>query len=193
MIESVCVFCGSRPGRRTVYVKAAEALGHALARARIRVIYGGGHVGLMGRVADAAMAGGGEVSGMIPERLLEREVGHRAITRLIVTSNMFDRKSRMIDDADAFLVLPGGLGTFDELLEVVTLKQLGYHAKPIVLVDIDGFFSTWTRLVEHVVDQGFADPSARGLFEVADGVEGALRALDLESAPARVAAAESLS
>lgn len=189
MIESVCVFCGSRPGRRAIYAQAAEALGRALARARIRVIYGGGHVGLMGRVADAAMAAGGEVVGMIPERLLEREVGHRTISSLIVTGDMSDRKSRMIEHADAFVVLPGGLGTFDELLEVVTLRQLGYHAKPIILIDLDGFFTLWADLVDKVVEEGFAAPDAPRLFRIVRGVGDALDALAPEHALGGAAAA----
>ena len=190
MIESVCVFCGSRAGRRPIYGQAAEALGRALARAGIRVIYGGGHVGLMGQLADAMMAAGGEVVGMIPERLLEREVGHRTISSLIVTSDMFDRKSRMIEDADAFLILPGGLGTFDELLEVVTLRQLGYHSKPIILIDLDGYFAVWATLVDQVVDEGFAAADAPGLFQIVQGIDGALDALALE--PAEVEPARTL-
>jgi len=183
MIRSVCVFCGSRPGGRPAYAQMAEALGRSLGDAGLKVIYGGGHVGLMGAVADAAMLAGGEVVGMIPERLLEREVGHRAISHLIVTGDMFDRKARMIDRADAFLILPGGLGTLDELLEVVTLKQLGYHAKPIVLIDRDGYWDLWARLVDHVIDEGFAGPDAADLFEIAGDIEAALGLLGV-AAPA---------
>lgn len=135
MVMSVCVFCGSQYGADPAYRSAATRLGEALGAAGVTLIYGGGHVGLMGAVADATMAAGGEVIGIIPTRLLEREVGHRAITELITTGDMFERKQRMIDRADGFVALPGGLGTLDELLDVVTLRQLGYHDKPIVLIN----------------------------------------------------------
>ena len=125
MPSSVCVFCGSQYGSDPAYRRGAARLGELLGTAGVAVIYGGGHVGLMGAVADAAVAAGGEVIGVIPTRLLEREVGHRAITRLITTNDMFERKQQMIDLADAFVILPGGLGTLDELLDVITLRQLG--------------------------------------------------------------------
>lgn len=189
MILSVCVFCGSRIGARPVYEAMARELGAALGGAGVRLIYGGGHVGLMGAAADAAMAAGGEVVGLIPARLLEREVGHRDITDLVVTGDMFERKSEMIARADAFVILPGGLGTLDELLEVVTLKQLGYHAKPIVLVDQGGFWDTWSALVDQVVRDGFAGREAPDLFRIEDGVEAALEALGITRARARQAAA----
>ena len=128
--------------RPAAFAPRRRALASSWARHGLRLIYGGGHVGLMGAVADAAMAAGGEVVGLIPTRLLEREVGHRAITELVVTRDMFERKQQMIDRADAFVILPGGLGTLDELLEVVTLRQLGYHAKPIVVVNLDGYLGS---------------------------------------------------
>lgn len=185
MTSSVCVFCGSRYGGKLPYRQLAEAFGTALGAAGLRLIYGGGHVGLMGTVADAAMTAGGSVVGLIPERLLEREVGHRAITELVVTADMFERKARMIATADAFAVLPGGLGTLDELLEVVTLKQLGYHHKPIVLIDHDGFWDRWVALVDQVVEDGFAGRSVVDLFQVVDGIEPALEALGVEGGAGR--------
>jgi uncharacterized protein (TIGR00730 family) len=190
MVESVCVFCGSRYGVGSAYREAAEAFGAAVGRAGVRLIYGGGHVGLMGAAADAAMAAGGEVVGLIPERLLEREVGHRSITELVVTATMFDRKARMITDAAGFVILPGGLGTLDELLEVITLKQLGYHAKPIVIVDLDGYWRSFTLLVEQVVAQGFAGADAAELYQVVASVDAALEALGIEvaAAPSRTVA-----
>ena len=145
MAISICVFCGSRYGADPRFRAAATRFGELAGSAQIRLIYGGGHVGLMGAVADAAIAAGGEVIGLIPTRLLEREVGHRAITELVVTQDMFERKQQMIDRADAFVVLPGGLGTLDELLEVVTLRQLGYHAKPIVVVNLGGYLGPADR------------------------------------------------
>jgi hypothetical protein len=153
------------------------------------VIYGGGHVGLMGAVADSAMAAGGEVIGLIPSRLLEREVGHRAITELITTPDMFERKRQMIDRADAFVILPGGLGTLDELLDVMTLRQLGYHDKPIILINLNGYWNPFIALVDQIVAHRFALPSARTLYRVVDTVEQVLPALGIAqpaSAPLRV-------
>jgi len=193
MAISICVFCGSRYGADSRFRAAAARLGELAGRARVGLIYGGGHVGLMGAVADAAIAEGGKVTGLIPSRLLEREVGHRAITELIVTKDMFERKQQMIDRADAFVILPGGLGTLDELLEVVTLRQLGYHAKPIVLVNLGGYWDPLAALVDRVIEQKFADPSARTLYRMVDTIEEVLPALGVgqpPAAPLRVARAE---
>jgi hypothetical protein len=174
---AVCVFCGSRPGRDAAFVAAARDLGSAIGRRGWRLVYGGGDVGLMGIVADSTLAAGGAVLGVIPQRLLDREVGKRDVTELLVTGTMFDRKAQMIERSDAFVALPGGLGTLDELLEVVTLRQLGYHDKPILLVDIAGYWQPYLALVERVVASGFADAGARRLMRVAPSVEAAVRAL----------------
>ena len=189
MARSVCVFCGSQYGSDPAFRRVASALGQMLGSAGVRVIYGGGHVGLMGAVADAAMAAGGEVIGLIPTRLLEREVGHRAITQLITTRDMFERKQQMVDRADAFVILPGGLGTLDELLDVITLRQLGYHDKPIVLVNLDGYWDPFIALVDQIVGHSFALPGARTLYRVVDTVDQVLPALGVvqpPSAPLRV-------
>jgi uncharacterized protein (TIGR00730 family) len=183
MAISICVFCGSRYGVDSRFRAAATRLGELVGRAQIRLIYGGGHVGLMGAVADAAIAAGGEVVGLIPARLLEREVGHRAITELVVTQDMFERKRQMIDRADAFVILPGGLGTLDELLDVVTLRQLGYHAKPIVVVNLAGYWDPLIALVDQVVGLKFAAPTARTLYRVVDGVDEILPALGVGQPP----------
>jgi uncharacterized protein (TIGR00730 family) len=183
MIESLCVFCGSQYGSDRRFRAAAARLGELAAGAGLKLIYGGGRVGLMGAVADAAMAAGGEVIGVIPARLLEREVGHRAITELIVARDMFDRKDQMIARADAFIVLPGGLGTLDELLEVVTLRQLGYHGKPIVLVNVAGYWDPLTALVDQVIGYGFAAPNARALYQMVATVDEVLVALGIEASP----------
>jgi uncharacterized protein (TIGR00730 family) len=177
MITSLCVFCGSQFGSDRSFRAAAARLGELAAAAGIKVIYGGGRVGLMGAAADATMAAGGEVVGLIPARLLEREVGHPQITELVVTRDMFDRKDQMIARADGFVVLPGGLGTLDELLEVLTLRQLGYHSKPIVVVNIAGYWDPLLRMVDQIVDQGFAAPSARDLFSSVTSIEQVLPAL----------------
>ena len=179
MVRSICIFCGSRDGIDPAHRALAAELGGLLGAAGLTVIYGGGHVGLMGTVADAAIAAGGEVIGLIPARLLEREVGHRDITRLIVTGDMFERKRRMIEDADAFVVLPGGLGTLDELLEVLTLRQLGYHGKPIVLVNAGGYFDPFLALVDHVIAGGFAGRECRDLCRPVAGVADVLPALGI--------------
>jgi uncharacterized protein (TIGR00730 family) len=189
MARSVCVFCGSQYGSDPAFRRLASQLGEMLGAAGVSVIYGGGHVGLMGAVADAAMAAGGEVIGLIPSRLLEREVGHRAITELITTRDMFERKQQMVDRADAFVILPGGLGTLDELLDVITLRQLGYHDKPIVLVNLDRYWDPFIALVDQIVAHNFALPGARTLYRVVETVDQVLPALGITqppSAPLRV-------
>ncbi|HLT02881.1 MAG TPA: TIGR00730 family Rossman fold protein [Geminicoccaceae bacterium] len=193
MPTKVCVFCGSQYGADPAFRRDAAQLGDLLGRAGVGVIYGGGHVGLMGAVADAAMAAGGEVIGLIPTRLLEREVGHRAITDLITTPDMFERKRQMVDRADAFVILPGGLGTLDELLDVITLRQLGYHDKPIVLVNLNRYWDPFIALVDQIVRYKFALPGTRTLYRVVDGVEQVLPALGIAqppSAPLRVVQGE---
>ncbi len=150
------------------------ALGHGIAERGWRLVYGGGDVGLMGTVADATLAAGGEVMGIIPRRLLEREVGKREVDNLVVTGTMAERKDRMIVEADAFVAPAGGLGTLDELLEVMTLRQLGYIDKPILLLDTDGYWQPFLRLVEQVVGEAFAERDSFGLIEVAPTAAAAL-------------------
>jgi uncharacterized protein (TIGR00730 family) len=179
MITSLCVFCGSQHGTDRRFWAAATRFGELAAAAGLKVIYGGGRVGLMGATADATMAAGGEVIGLIPARLLEREVGHPAISELIVTRDMFDRKDQMIARADGFVVLPGGLGTLDELLEVLTLRQLGYHGKPIILVNLAGFWDPLISLVDQVIAYGFAAPNAADLYRTVTSVEEVLPALGI--------------
>ncbi|WGF86885.1 TIGR00730 family Rossman fold protein [Marinivivus vitaminiproducens] len=177
MISSVCVFCGSRNGLDPAYRKGVEELARALAKAGLTFVYGGGDIGLMGAGADAAVAAGGIARGIIPDRLLEREVGHRGISELVVTRDMFDRKARMIAESDAFVIMPGGLGTLDELFEVLTLRQLGYHDKPIVVVDLHGYWQPLLAAMEQVVEHGFADASIRELYCTVGSVEEALARL----------------
>jgi uncharacterized protein (TIGR00730 family) len=189
MSISVCIFCGSQHGTDPRYRAAATRFGELAGAAGLRVIYGGGQVGLMGAAADASMSAGGQVVGLIPARLLEREVGHRAITELVVTRDMFERKAEMIARSDAFVVLPGGFGTLDELLEVVTLRQLGYHDKPIVIVNLGGYWDPFLALVERVIDEGFAAPTVRRLYTVVDEVDDVLAELGVEpEAPPLLAA-----
>ncbi len=176
-IASVAVFCGSRFGADPAYAAAARAAGEGLARAGIKLIYGGGKVGLMGVLADAAIAAGGEVSGVIPDFLSAREVMHEQVTDLTVTDSMHSRKQRMFAQADAFLVLPGGLGTFDEAIEIITWRQLRLHDKPILIADIAGWAQSLLAALEQVIRDGFADASARTLFSVVPSVEAALAQL----------------
>jgi len=154
---SLCVYCGSRSGDDPRYAEAARALGTALGRAGHRLVYGGGHAGLMGEVADATLAAGGQVLGIIPRRLVARELGHRGIQELRVVDTMHERKLQMAQAADAFVALPGGLGTLEELFEVWTWQQLGYHARPIGLLDTAGFYTPLLALLAHTRDAGFVD------------------------------------
>jgi uncharacterized protein (TIGR00730 family) len=154
------------------------AAGEAIGGRGWRLVYGGGEVGLMGVAARAALGAGGTVLGIIPQRLLDREVGKRDLTELRITATMFERKELLIREADAFLVLPGGLGTLDEILDVVTLRQLGYHAKPILLLDLGGYWRACQALFEQFVAAGFADPGAACLQELVPDVAGAMAILD---------------
>ena len=176
-VHSVAVFCGSRPGHGPAQLEAAAALGAGLAKAGMRLIYGGGGVGLMGAVAAAAMAGGGSVVGVIPEFLMRWEVANRDVTELIVTDSMHSRKRRMFDLADAFVCFSGGLGTLDETFEIVTWRQLKLHDKPILITDIDGAARPLVALLDAVVAHGFAPPDARHLYEVIEGVPATLARL----------------
>ncbi len=180
-ISAISVFCGSRFGDPPAYRRAAEELGALLAARGIRLVYGGGSIGLMGALADAVLDGGGRVTGVIPEFLVKHEVEKRDVTDLIVVDSMHARKTHMFELADGCIVLPGGLGTLDEAIEVITWKQLRLHDKPMVLVNIDGFWEPFLALVEAVVGGGFAHPAVRGLFTVVDHVDQALPAL--EAAP----------
>lgn len=179
-IRAVSVFCGARPGTSPVYRQAAEALGLGLARAGIRLVYGGGRVGLMGAVADAALAAGGDVIGVIPEFLRAREAAHgdlAADDRLVVTDSMHSRKHRMFDLSDAFVTMPGGLGTLDETVEVVTWRQLGLHDKPILLCDVGNWARGLLAAFAAAEADGFAGPETAGLVEVVPDVPTLLRRL----------------
>ncbi len=169
-IRSVAVFCGSRAGGNPVWLAAARALGSGLAEAGIRLVYGGGRVGLMGAVADAVLAGGGQVLGVIPEFLTLMEVAHGGLTELVVTDSMHTRKRMMFDRAEAFVTLPGGLGTLDETVEIVTWRQLGLHDKPVLICNVAGWADSLLSAFEQSIKDGFASKSARDLFEVVPDV-----------------------
>lgn len=177
-LRSVCVFCGASTGHNPVYREAAIALGHAIARRGMTLVYGGGAVGLMGIVADAAMAAGGEVIGIIPESLKSAEVGHNGLTRLEVVDGMHARKARMAELSDAFIALPGGLGTLEELFEVWTWGQLGYHGKPLGLLEVNGFYAKLGSFLDHVVEEGFVRGSHRSMLQIEEGADALLDALE---------------
>ncbi|MFK0086266.1 TIGR00730 family Rossman fold protein [Pseudomonas sp. NPDC090755] len=182
-VRSVCVFCGASTGVNPAYREAAIALGQALAHRGLTLVYGGGAVGLMGIVADAAMAAGGEVIGIIPQALMDAEVGHTGLSRLEVVDGMHARKARMAELSDAFVALPGGLGTLEELFEVWTWGQLGYHAKPLGLLDVNGFYSKLGSFLDHVVEEGFVRPQHRAMLKLADAPDALLDAMDSFQAP----------
>ena len=156
----IAVFLGSSPGLDSHRVAATE-LGRAMARGGHGLVYGGAHVGLMGVLADAVLGAGGEVVGVLPQNLVEREVGHTGLTRLELVGTMHERKARMAELADAFVALPGGTGTLDELIEIMTWSQLGLHAKPVALYDVDDFWAPFLALLDHMVVSGYAPASAR--------------------------------
>ncbi len=176
-IKSLCVYCGSSDRGRPAHHDAALRLGRIMAKAGIRLVYGGGRIGMMGRIADAVMERGGEVIGIIPQFLEQVEVGHSGVTQLIVTDNMHDRKQKMAEMSDAFLIMPGGLGTLEETFEILTWKQLGLHQKPIIIADIDGYWHHLTELIDHMIDESYAKPENRALFQVIDSIDELLPAL----------------
>lgn len=162
--RAVCVFCGSQPGTRPTYLQAARELGAQLARRDWTVVYGGGHVGMMGALADSALAAGGRVVGVIPEHLMRPEVAHQGLTELLVVDSMHTRKRTMASRADAFVVLPGGYGTFEEMFEMVTWAQLQLHAKPVGMVNVDGYFDHLLAFLRHAAEQEFIRPQHRRLL-----------------------------
>ena len=176
-LASLCVYCGSAVGFAPHYRDAARRLGQSMAENGIRLVYGGGGIGLMGVVADAVLAGGGSVVGVIPDFLESRELGHRGLNWLHVVDSMHARKNLMEQLSDAFAVLPGGFGTLDETFEILTWRQLRLHDKPIVLINLDGYWEPLLRLVDHVVAEGFARPESRRLFTVVERVEDVIAVL----------------
>lgn len=173
----VCVFCGSSKGSGR-YLEAARQVGETLAQRGIGIVYGGAHVGTMGALADAALAAGGSVTGVIPQSLVDWEVAHTGLTELHVVNGLHQRKALMAELSDAFIALPGGAGTLEELFEVWTWAQLGLHTKPVGLLDVDGYFAYLRRFVDHMVDEGFSRAPYRDMLLVESGVEELLAAFD---------------
>ena len=176
-IRRLCVYCGSSDAVDDRYKQAARELGGRLAEAGVELVYGGGRVGLMGLLANAILSANGTVIGIIPRRLLDAEVAHRGVTELVVVDSMHDRKRLMAEKADAFAILPGGIGTLDEFFEIVSWKQLGLHDKPILLVDIDGYWVPLRALLDHIVVGGFARPQTAGLLHIVPSVSALMKAL----------------
>ena len=182
LLKSICVFCGSTPGIRPEYIDAARELGTLLARRDIELVYGGGHVGLMGDLADAALAAGGRVMGIIPEHLMKPEVAHQDLTELRVVDSMHTRKRLMAERADAFIVLPGGYGTLEEMFEMITWLQLQLHSKPVGAINVAGFFDPLLNFLRHAADEGFIRPQHWDLLIVEPNTSVLLERLRLHAA-----------
>lgn len=176
-LKAVCVYCGSSNTGPRRHQTAAVDLGRRLAEAGIELVFGGGRVGLMGRLADGALSAGGRVTGVIPEHLIRAEAGNARVTHLVVTRSMHQRKAAMFRRSDAFVILPGGPGTLDEFFEIVTWRQLRLHDKPIILVDLNGYWRPLIRLIERIIERGYARPGFRRLFGVVDKISDVLPAL----------------
>jgi uncharacterized protein (TIGR00730 family) len=162
-VKSVCVFCGSRSGADPAYERAAQTLGETLAQAGIELVYGGGHVGLMGVVANAALAAGGDVTGVMPKALVDREIAHTGLTRLHVVGSMHERKAMMSELSEGFVALPGGTGTLEEFFEVLTWAQLGEHGKPCGLLNVAGYYDPLLAVFDRMVDRGFLTTKHRAM------------------------------
>jgi uncharacterized protein (TIGR00730 family) len=182
-VKRICVFSGSSPGGDVAYRAAATDLGHRLAERGIELVYGGAQVGLMGTVADAALEGGGHVIGVIPQSLVDREIAHPAIGDLRVVESMHERKALMADLSDAFVALPGGVGTLEELFEVYTWNQLGLHAKPLGLFNVRGYYDGLARFLDHAVEERFVTRESRAMLLVSEHLDELIDGLDGWQAP----------
>ncbi len=174
-VSEICVYCGANPGFDEAFAVAAADLGRAIARSGNGLVYGGGRVGLMGIMADAALDAGGRVTGFIPQALADREVAHRGLTELVITDSMHDRKAGMVGLADGFVALPGGFGTLDEVLEVLTWNQIGSISKPVAFLNVNGFFDDLFRFFDSALVAGLLMPAHRSMAQVATTVDEAIR------------------
>ncbi len=163
-MKRICVYCGSSSGRQPAYLAAAEALGNALVERGLGLVYGGAQIGTMGRIADTVLAGGGEVFGVIPKALADREIFHTGLTKLDIVTSMHERKALMAQYSDGFIALPGGLGTIEEIFEVLTWAQLGFHQKPCGLLNIQGYYDHLSAFLNHSVTEGFVNQASRGMI-----------------------------
>ena len=185
-MDSVCVFCGSHPGNDPAYAEAARDLGRTLAERDVTLVYGGGHVGLMGVVADSALGAGGEVIGVMPRSLVDREIGHTGLTKLHVVGSMHERKALMSELSGGFIALPGGNGTLEEFFEVLTWAQLGEHAKPCGLLNVAGYYDPLLKVFDQMVDREFLNPGHRGLVLVEEDPSALLRRFDAYKPPTSI-------
>lgn len=176
-VKRICVYCGASLGNNPAFARAAKELGHLLAEQNIELVYGGGKVGLMGVLADAVLEKGGQVTGIIPQKLLDQEQGHTGIQDLRIVNDMHERKAAMATLADAFIALPGGFGTLEELFEVMTWSQIGYHQKPIAVVDVDGYYGHIQAFINHAIRSGLVRPEFGQYFQLAKNPQEALEAL----------------
>ena len=184
MLRTICVFCASSPGVDPRYSDAARRFGALLARSGRRIVYGGGNTGLMGALADGALSARGEIVGVMPRHLVEREVAHRGLTRLETVASMHERKARLAEMADAFVALPGGLGTLEEFTEIWTWGQLGLHRKPYGILDVAGFYTPFLQFLDHALAQGFVRPEHRAMVHVAEDPVALLDAMEHAPPPA---------
>ena len=183
-MKSICVYCGSNPGRKPAYVTAARRVGQVLAKRGLNVVYGGGQVGLMGEVADAALEAGGRVIGVIPEFLALKEIAHMELSELHVVQSMHARKAKMVQLSQGFIALPGGIGTMEELFEIWTWGQLGQHRHPVGLMNVDGYYDDLVSFLDKMTDQGFLAPEHRNALKVSDRAEDLLKQFEAYDAPA---------
>jgi len=165
-MKSICVYCGSNAGANPRFAEGARALAAAMVEQNLSLVYGGGNVGLMGMIADEVLRLGGEVTGVIPNALMEKEVGHRGLTRQFVVKDMHERKAMMAELSDGFIAMPGGMGTLEELFEMLTWSQLGFHAKPVGVLNVDGFYNHLVQFISHATDMGFVRPAHAALMKV---------------------------
>jgi uncharacterized protein (TIGR00730 family) len=183
VIHRICVFCGSNTGSDPIYAEAARNLGRLFAREGVSLVYGGGSVGLMGEMADSVLASGGEVIGVIPHALWAREVGHRGLTDIRIVDTMHERKAMMADLADAFIALPGGLGTLEEIFEIWTWAQLGLHAKPVGFLDVNGFYASLMQFLDRAVRERFLREEHRAIAVIESDAATLLKRFDQWQAP----------
>ncbi len=183
-MEKICVYCGSSSGKRTDYVESARALALELLGNEVGLVYGGASVGMMGEIANTVLAGGGEVIGVIPQALVDKEVSHGGLTELHVVESMHERKKLMADISDGFIALPGGLGTLEELFEVLTWSQLGFHKKPCALLNVKGYYDDLSRFLDHAVEEQFIKPIHHKMLLVEENPKELLKAMAAYQPPA---------
>lgn len=183
MIKRLCVYCGSRTGKRPEYIEGARGLARALLKDNVDLIYGGASIGVMGVVANAVLEGGGKVTGIIPEDLLSKEVAHSSLTDLRIVTSMHERKALMADMSDGFVALPGGIGTFEEMFEILTWAQLGFHRKPVGLLNVSGYFDHLIQFLDHAVNEGFLQSYHRSMLIVEGDPESLLRRFSAYESP----------